>query len=192
MDSEKKSQKHLLVVAQRVPFPPNKGEKLRTYYQIRWFVKQGYRITVAAPLANSQDYQDLCDLRDQLNVEILSANLMPKPLRLFRGLLKGKALSEANFYSRKLQKALIKQSKCTQVDAILLTASSLHCYSEELEVPTLMDFMDLDSDKWRKYAVKANWPMRWLYKRETKKISQIERQAVNECEACFCVSDLSH
>ena len=189
MDSEKKSKKHILVVAQRVPFPPNKGEKLRTYYQIRWFVKQGYHITVAAPLTNSKDYQDLCDLRDQLNVDILWANLMPKPLRLFRGLLKGKALSEANFYSKKLQKALIKQSECTHIDAVLLTASSLYCYSKGLEVPTIMDFMDLDSEKWCKYAAKANWAMRWLYKRETKKISQLERQAVNECEACLLISE---
>ncbi len=188
MDSGAKSQKHILVVAQRVPFPPNKGEKLRTYYQIRWLIKQGYRITVAAPLTKSNDYQDLCDLRDQLDIEILWANLRPKPLRLIRGLFTGKALSEANFYSHTLHEALLKKVINTSVDALLLTASSLYRYGEGLKIPTLMDFMDLDSDKWCKYAAKANWTMRWLYKREAKKIAQLEQHSVLNFAACLLIS----
>ena len=32
----------IIVVAQRVPFPPNKGEKLRTYYHIKHLVETSY------------------------------------------------------------------------------------------------------------------------------------------------------
>ena len=31
-----------------------------------------------------------------------------------------------------------------------------------------MDFMDLDSDKWRQYAGTSSWPMKWIYQREAK------------------------
>ena len=45
----------ILFITQRVPYPPNKGEKLRTYHQIKYLLDKGYGITVACPIADKQE-----------------------------------------------------------------------------------------------------------------------------------------
>ena len=38
---------HILYVAQRVPYPPNRGDKLAAYHAIRYLAER-HRVTVAA------------------------------------------------------------------------------------------------------------------------------------------------
>jgi sugar transferase (PEP-CTERM/EpsH1 system associated) len=53
----------------------------------------------------------------------------------------------------------------------------------------LMDFMDLDSDKWQQYADHASWPMRWVYQREAKLVCRAEHQIYQQFDHCFFISD---
>lgn len=190
----------LLVIAQRVPFPPNKGEKLRTYHQIEWLRQQGYTVEVAAPTASAQDEADLQALAQHLGVGVHGAPLQAKPWRMLLGLAKGISLSEANFASVGLREQVANILSRGDVNYILLSASSLLPYAqpaiEQNICPVLMDFMDLDSDKWQQYSERAGWPMRWLYQREALKVARLEHQAAMQCKACFFIAqaeiDLFH
>jgi sugar transferase (PEP-CTERM/EpsH1 system associated) len=51
-----------------------------------------------------------------------------------------------------------------------------------------MDFVDVDSEKWRQYAEKKPWPMKWVYRREAEKLAQLERHIAERADASLFVS----
>jgi sugar transferase (PEP-CTERM/EpsH1 system associated) len=53
----------------------------------------------------------------------------------------------------------------------------------------LMDFMDLDSDKWQQYAHISNWPMKSIYQREAKLLSHYEAKITHDFDCCFFITD---
>jgi sugar transferase (PEP-CTERM/EpsH1 system associated) len=184
---------NILVIAQRVPFPPNKGEKIRTYHQIAWLCAQGHQVQVAVPTATVKDEADLQALSNKLGIPVHSARLAPGPVQMAKGLLGGVSLSQANFASAALRETVDGIINRGEVSCVLLSASSLLPYAEAaLKRPgcrVLMDFMDLDSDKWLQYSQKANWPMRWIYAREARKVWALEQRAAQRCDACFFIAE---
>jgi sugar transferase (PEP-CTERM/EpsH1 system associated) len=51
-----------------------------------------------------------------------------------------------------------------------------------------MDFVDIDSDKWRQYAPTKPWPLSWLYRREGERLLAWERRVAAEFDASLFVS----
>ncbi len=53
----------------------------------------------------------------------------------------------------------------------------------------VMDFVDVDSDKWKQYASETTGPMRWIYKREAQKLLCFDRQVATQADAGLFVSE---
>jgi sugar transferase (PEP-CTERM/EpsH1 system associated) len=64
-----------------------------------------------------------------------------------------------------------------------------HVIKAQQSPSLLMDFMDLDSDKWRQYADSAYVPMKWVYQREAKLIAIFEQQVSQRFDACFFITE---
>ena len=146
---------NILFLAHRVPFPPNKGEKIRTFNQIKHLNEQGHNISVCAPLEQNNEIEFFHSLEKKYCQQTAYSPLAHKKLRLLKGLLTGKALSVANFYTVLLQAKVDELLTQTNFDAIICTSSAMAEYiykSKNLKLlpkqpVLLMDFMDLDSDK---------------------------------------------
>ena len=188
---------NILFLAQRVPFPPNKGEKIRTFNQLKYLAEQNYKISVCAPLEQSEDVNYFKELADKYCDNITSHVLPLKPLRLLKGLLKGQALSVANFYVSELQNKFdcLLQQEC--FDVVICTSSAMAEYiyksksiqNMDKKPLLLMDFMDLDSDKWQQYAQTSSWPMKWIYQRESSVLAKYEQQVTHDFDASFFIAD---
>ena len=55
-------------------------------------------------------------------------------------------------------------------------------------VRRVMDFVDVDSEKWRQYAATARPGLRWLYKREARLVLEAERRFAHAFDASTFVS----
>jgi len=188
----------ILFLSHRVPYPPNKGEKIRTYHQIKYLHEQGHSLGVLSPIAESDDQQYLNKL-SQLHLHLPSSLHALSPLSLPFGLLKHQALSVANFYCSSLQKtfdeALIQQN----IDTVICSSSAMAEYvfksaicqgkTQHKAPKVIMDFMDLDSDKWRQYAEQKSGPMRYVYKREHTLLSRYENKVYEHFDASFFISN---
>jgi sugar transferase (PEP-CTERM/EpsH1 system associated) len=189
----------ILFLSHRIPFPPNKGEKIRTFHQLKYLCEQGHQISVLAPYESQDEVTFFQELQKHYAVRAEGVALTNKVYRLCSGLLKGKALSVSNFYSQKLQQQVDETLCQGQFDAVICTASSMAEYVFNSNAPCLvqheisprlyMDFMDLDSDKWRQYAQRASFPMSYVYRREQRLIAEFERQIVERFNACFFITD---
>ena len=62
--------RNITVVSQRVPYPPNKGEKLRTYHQIEFLTQLGYCVEVLCLGENEQDRADARELGKKLDISV--------------------------------------------------------------------------------------------------------------------------
>ena len=48
-------------------------------------------------------------------------------------------------------------------------------------IPTVMDFIDVDSQKWFDYAATARQPMKAIYQREGIRLRAFEKQVASRC-----------
>ena len=175
---------HILFIAHRPPFPPNKGEKIRTFNQLRHLKNAGHTISVCAPIANQNDIGDMQTLAVQF-CEQVCYDQLPGKSSLVMALLLGRPLSVANFYSKGLQAKIDVLLQTTQIDAIICTSSSMAEYvfhsatlndSSNTRPLLIMDFMDLDSDKWRQYQAAKPFPLSLIYAREARLLANYERK----------------
>ncbi|WP_340679171.1 TIGR03087 family PEP-CTERM/XrtA system glycosyltransferase [Paraglaciecola sp.] len=187
---------NILIISQRCPFPPNKGEKIRTFHHLKFLTEQGHNVFLASPYEHDSELPFFATLAEHYCQQISYSRLPHKILRLLRGLLTGKALSIANFYHSTLQKKIDKQLLENSIDVIYCSASSVAEYVFNSEViqqlikkPRLvMDFMDVDSDKWSQYAQQTSWPLKYIYQRETTLIACFEKKIANSFEHCILIT----
>jgi sugar transferase (PEP-CTERM/EpsH1 system associated) len=187
---------NVLFLSHRVPYPPNKGEKIRTFHQLALLAKQGHNIHLFAPYDDPGDVSFFDELKQVLHCQARAFQLPSKPYRMIMGLVKGDSLSESNFYSHNLQQHFDQFLLVELPDIVMCSASSMAQYifnSKTLKTmsrkPTLlMDFMDVDSDKWRQYAASSRGPMRWIYQREKKLVAACERKIATEFDEGYLIA----
>ncbi len=187
----------LLFLSQRVPFPPNKGEKIRTFHQIDYLSKQ-HEIAVFTPAASPKEVKYFQQLARKY-CSLGGSTAPTSKTKLLKGLIQNKPLSVANFYSVTLQRQFDERLAQGDIDAIVCTASSMAEYifrSKSLrnltikgEQPKLvMDFMDLDSDKWAQYQKLKPFPLSLIYQRERYLLQKYERRIYDAFDASLFIS----
>lgn len=186
----------IVYLCHRTPFPPNKGERIRTFHQIEYLHRKGHDITVMAPVSDAGDLNHLQTLQERHCRQILHAPA-PGRLALVKALLSGNALSVNHFYSKSLQAQFDRLLGDCNVDAVVCTSSSMAVYvlrSKAIDFssanrPVLVtDFMDLDSDKWRQYQALKGFPLSLLYRREARLIAQLEKRIHQRFDTCLFIS----
>ena len=179
----------LLFIAQRGPYPPNKGERLRALEQIKALAGH-FRVTVASFAHDRRDYESADALRQWAEDVILApAGGWRGTMRGAACLLRGRSAGEGVFYAKNLLAAI--KGAINREPFGLVVASSSTTLPVALAVPAaarVMDLVDVDSDKWLRYAETSRLPMRWIYRREAAGIRRLERMAIERCDAVVVIS----
>ena len=181
----------VLYLAHRVPYPPDKGDRIRNYHVLRELAKVA-RVTLIAladepvTAATEAVLRDLCE-----TVEIIPASGRRRWLRAGRSLLAGGSLSEGLFAEPKLDAAIRRLSATQNWDASLVSASSLAPYLQRHGLPDrprFVDLVDVDSQKWFDYADAASGPKHWLYTLEGHRVRRLEQWIAEWATAVTIVS----
>jgi sugar transferase (PEP-CTERM/EpsH1 system associated) len=183
--------KKLLYLVHRLPFPPNKGDKIASYHQFEHLNKT-YDISVGCFIDDENDWQYVDEFR-AMCAELKVVKLNPRLAKLLslRGLLTGEALGLPYYRNRELQAWVDGQLASDDFDAILIFSGVMAQYTRRQRPAAsryVIDFVDVDSDKWRLYAQDRSWPMKWIYRREANKLLAFERQMAADADASVFVS----
>lgn len=182
--------RHLLFLAHCVPYPPDKGDRVRAYHQILALAPH-FRITLAAFTRSEADAEAAEHLRRWCSQIILAP--AHRKIALARGAMSfaaGHSVTEGYFHSRRMKRVLREQAHFDPFDVAVGYSSGV--LETLLAVPArarVMDLVDVDSAKWAAYARGAKRPMRWVYAREGRCVQQLERRAVVHCDAVAVVTD---
>jgi sugar transferase (PEP-CTERM/EpsH1 system associated) len=184
---------NLLYLVHRLPYPPNKGDKVRSYHLLKHLAKH-HRIYLGT-FVDDPDDEAYVDVVRQLCHDTHIARLSPRTakLRSLSGLLTHQALGLRYYRNTGLQ-SWVKQTLAEQkIDAIVVFSSVMAQYVDDMPCGSgprmLVDFVDVDSAKWTQYAASHKWPMSWLYRREGERLLAYERAVAARAQHSFFVTE---
>src|SRR5262249_27400915 len=153
----------------RVPYPPDKGDRIRTFQILRYLAERA-DVHLACLADEPVDSHVLRTLEGYCkSVACVSVR---GPLRWAQGLLslaRGRTVTEGALHSPELLAVVRDWARRTRFDAVLGSASSMVPYMrvpELRDTPAVIDLIDVDSQKWLDYAERARMPRSWLYRVE--------------------------
>lgn len=183
---------NVLYLVHRLPFPPNKGDKVRSYHLLKHLAAQ-HRVFLGTFIDDPEDEVHVERVR-AMCADLHVAELSPRlaKLRSLKGFLTNQALSLGYYQDRGLR-AWVDQILVEQkIDAIVIFSSVMvqyiDCLSKPNGPPVLVDFVDVDSAKWTQYADNHTWPMSWVYKREGLRLLDFERSVAGRAKRSFFVT----
>ncbi|MES2103857.1 MAG: TIGR03087 family PEP-CTERM/XrtA system glycosyltransferase [Pseudomonadota bacterium] len=179
----------LLLLVHRIPFPPNKGDKIRSYHLLK-HLAQRYRVHLGSFIDDENDWQYVDSVK-KLCHETHIARLDPRAakIRSLGALLSKRPLSLDYYRNAGLQAWVDTVIKQHSIKRIVVFSSAMAQFIEHVgDARRIVDFVDVDSDKWLQYADKKIWPMSWLYRREGNQLLAYERRLAQECDASLFVS----
>jgi sugar transferase (PEP-CTERM/EpsH1 system associated) len=109
-------------------------------------------------------------------------------LRAGFAMLCGKPWSLGYFSEPRMKKEVADRLARLSFDLIFVYCSSMAAYAVEARIPKMLDFVDSDSLKWRKYAEFRRPPQSWLYGYEARKLSSYELEMIEEFDLTLFVS----
>jgi len=179
----------LLLLIHRIPYPPNKGDKIRSYHLLKHLARH-YRVHLATFVDDRDDWQYVP------HVEALCASSHfagMKPLvarvRSLQALVKNRSLSLEYYRDASLARWVDETVAKHRIERVLVFSSAMAQYADPYRsARRVVDFCDVDSDKWRQYADQKSWPMNWLYRYEARQLLAYERRVAREYDASLFVS----
>lgn len=179
----------LLLLVHRIPFPPNKGDKIRSYHLLKHLARK-YTVHLATFIDDQNDLKYV-DTVKQWCGESYFEQLNPRKAKLgsATALFMNRPLSLDYYRSTKMQAWVDRMIKQQSIKKIVVFSSVMAQFVEATQDSRrLVDFVDIDSDKWLQYASKKVWPMNWLYQREGRTLLTYERKIAGICDASLFVS----
>lgn len=180
-----------MYLTHRVPFPPDKGDRIRNYHMLRQMAARG-RVWLGCladePLGPDVEgeLRRLCE-----RVAVVPTGQLSRWVRGGWSLLMGRSLSEGAFASSGLRRVIREWAAETRFAAAVVSASSLAPYLQRdglQDIPAFVDLVDVDSRKWDDFADASHGPKRWLYRLEAARVRKVERGLPRWTRAASVVS----
>jgi len=182
---------NLLYLVHRIPYPPNKGDKVRSYHILKHLAAR-HRVFLGTFADDPDDLQHVARLRE-LCAELRVIELSPRLARLrsVSGFAANEPLSVAYYRNAELARWVDSTLAKEAIDACIVFSSAMAQYVAGADAPrtVLIDFVDVDSAKWVQYADSRWWPLSWVYRREGSRLLAFERAAADRATRAFFVTD---
>ncbi|MEO6726866.1 MAG: TIGR03087 family PEP-CTERM/XrtA system glycosyltransferase [Blastocatellia bacterium] len=166
----------LLFLAHRIPYPPNKGDKIRSYHELRALAQRGHEVHLIAFADDPRDLQYRVELaRWCASVRIFPLRKLAATLRAGVMLFISRPLSLGYFGSSKVRGQVRSALAEQNFDAIFVYSSAMAQYVPEAWYSrTVVDLVDVDSEKWREYAERSSPPKSWIHRIEARRLRKYE------------------
>lgn len=186
------SMRTVLLLVHRIPFPPDKGDKIRSYHLLRHLAAR-YRVYLGAFVDDAPDLAHEPTLRD-LCAEVRLFPIEPRVRRLASliGLATGEPLSVRFYRDRRVREWVEDLRTRERLDAVVAFSSTMAQFVTGVQwagTTRIADFIDVDSEKWRQYAASGKPPTSWVYGREGRTLLAFERRIASEFTRTLFVSE---
>ncbi len=169
----------LLFLAHRIPYPPDKGDKIRSWNFLRHLTEH-HRVFLGCFVDEARDWEFVDELRD-LCEDCCFIRLQPPlgKLRALRGLLDGRPLTLPYYFDAKLDRwvrSVLARPRLTRV--FVYCSAMAHYIPAEIRRSRhcVADLVDVDSEKWFDYARRMSAARAWLWGREGRKLQLVEQE----------------
>lgn len=181
------------MLTQRFPYPPDRGDRIRSYHLLQ-FLANHFDMTLGCTTHEPIAPAHVAHLRDLVSdVAVFSIGRWTKYRRAAQSVAAGASITEGYFHSPALTKSIRASHAKKPYDAILVYCSSMFQYRQRSglhHVPTVVDLVDVDSQKWRQLASGSSGLKRHVYRLETTRTSCLEQSIASSAASIALTSHL--
>jgi sugar transferase (PEP-CTERM/EpsH1 system associated) len=180
----------ILFLPHRLPYPPDKGDKIRSYHLLRHLAAR-HEVTLATFVDDAADEAHLPALRAWCRAMHV-ARLHPRRARAasLLALLGSGPLTLRYYHDATLLRWVVQEARRSPFDCALVFSSSMVPYAQALPgTPMLLDLVDVDSAKWASFAQHRRWPLSWPFAREGRTLLAFERRAVSQAHRTYLCTE---
>jgi len=180
----------ILYLCHRIPYPPDKGEKIRAYHHIEHLAR-AHRVHLAcfadtrADLDHAAALEKIC-----ASVDVVYRSSTMAKLHALAALPTSRSLSVAAFDSSELRARVERRLREERPDILLAYSAAMAQYVERVNgAPRVLDFVDADSEKLREYARLRPFPQSALYALEADRLARYEARMAATFDASIFISE---
>src|ERR1051325_12239 len=181
---------NILFLTHPLPYPPDRGEKIRAWNLIRHLAKS-HRIFLGSLVDSPSDWQ----YRSMLGELCAGLGVFPisKARQKIKALLRWRPrrpLMLEYYRDRRLQSWVSDVLNRERIDLAYIFSTAMAPYVLHASTALkLLDMVDVDSEKWRNYAERTRWPVSAFWAREARALLAYERHAASICEQTLLVTE---
>ncbi len=181
----------VLYVCHRIPYPPNKGDKIRSFNILKHLASR-YNVHLLTFIDDPEDEKYIGKLADYcVDYEVISIRPLFRKILSLLGVVVKTPLSNQFYRSRQAQQWIDKKIFKDHIKKVVLFSSPMAQFlvgKKYAHITRIMDFVDVDSEKWEQYAEQKKAPMSWLYAYEARQLRIFEKQVCREFDLSLFVS----
>jgi sugar transferase (PEP-CTERM/EpsH1 system associated) len=182
----------VLFLTHRLPYAPNRGDRIRAWQIVRSLARQVELDLVS--LVHDRDELDQADSIRRLGVRVLACPVprVRNHLKAFVGLTGRRPVTHILLNAPTIASSIRTLVSQRPPDVVLAYCSSMARFAMQpplSHIPLVLDLVDVDSAKWSALAAKARWPRRWLYARESRCLAKFESEAAARADATLVVNE---
>lgn len=173
----------------RFPFPPKRGGKIRPFNMIR-HLSASHEVTVASLVRSDEEAREGEGLSKYCRKYLMGKISAREALvRMVARLPTAAPSSMGYFYSPVLARQIRQEVRTESFDLIFVHCSSAAQYVEDIaNIPKILDFGDMDSEKWLTYAKFRHFPLSMGYFLEGAKLKRAEKSLAGKFDYCTCTT----
>ncbi len=181
---------NILYLAHRIPYPPDKGDKIRSYHQLQ-YLAQRHRVWCAFFVDRPDDWKHVQSIADLcVAAQPVPLHRRPAMLRGIASLLSGGSFTSGFYRSAQMKIKLRAWNSAASFDAAVFFSSSMAPYRCDVNAKrTVLDFCDFDSLKWASYADRGRGFNRLLFALESRRLRKDEYRWLDQFDACTVVTE---
>jgi sugar transferase (PEP-CTERM/EpsH1 system associated) len=181
----------ILFLCHRLPYPPDKGEKIRAWHLLD-HLRRSFTVHLGCFIDDPRERRHEGRLEELCGETCFKyIDRSPWSARNLGALVGGRPISLAHFRSPGMAAWVDDLTRRRRLAAVYAYSGAMAQYLPA-DAPEgcrrIIDFVDVDSQKWARYAETVTGPLRWIYARETRRLAAFERQSARNSEACVFVS----
>lgn len=181
---------NVLFACHRLPFPPKRGGKIRPFNIIRHLSESGHSVVVASLARSAEELEEgrgLADYCDALHVGQIGP--LAALAHMVGRLPTTTPSSMGYFYSGELHRSVRKALAERSFDLVFVHCSSAAQYVQMADgIPSIIDFGDMDSQKWLDYATFRPFPLSLGYRLEAAKLRRAEEKLARRFDLSTCTT----
>lgn len=190
------SKEPLLFLCHRIPFPPNKGDKIRSFNILKKLSEQ-YDVHLGCFIDDQFDKQYVSGLHKHCTTIFhLDQHKTMAKIKGLTGFLTNKPITLPYYFDKRMQQWTNRTIAQHKIEKVFVYSSSMAQYVQGKGVQgddyqaleRVIDFVDVDSDKWRQYAEKKTGIAKWFFNREYRLLAREENTICAEFTHSLFVS----
>jgi len=179
----------ILFLAHRVPYPPDRGDKIRGFHILK-HLSTRHRVHLIAFADDTRDLTGKAGLAPFTGNRSIIWRSKSRLVSVLQALVARKPFSLTAFDNAPFRESVENMLARHSIDTIYLYSGQMAQYlPARMRQRVIMDFCDVDSAKFEDYGRGSRWPIRWLLRREGRLLGSFERSVAKRADASLFISE---